>query len=107
MHPGPRLPEFDVLVALHQHDPEAFEAFRRHVLKEAVDFAPADQRPALEALLLRIEEERAKASTPMEAVLGATRMMQESVQRLNEGWDQAREAVAGLHAALVIERVRY
>lgn len=106
MNLGPRLPEFDVLVALHQHDPAAFEAFRRHLLREAVDFAPVEQRPALEGLLERIEEERAKARTPVEAMLGAARMMHESVRQLNEGWQRAREAIAGLQATLVIERAR-
>jgi hypothetical protein len=104
---GPRLPEFDVLVALHRHDPEAFEAFRRHILKEAVGYAPLEHRPALEDLLDRIEEERAKARTPMEAVLGATRMMHDSVRQLNDGWQRAREAVADLQAALIIERARH
>lgn len=104
---GPRLPEFDVLVALHQHDPAAFEAFRRHLLREAVDFAPPEQRPALESLLDRIEVERAKARTPMEALLGAARMMHDSVKQLNSGWDRAREAVAGLQTAIVIERARH
>ena len=49
------LPDFDVLVALYRHDPEAFEDFRRHVLREAVDCAPACHRPALERLLESIE----------------------------------------------------
>jgi Protein of unknown function (DUF3135) len=103
---GVRLPDFNVLVALHQHDPEAFEEFRRHVLKEAVDYAPAVHRPALEQLLCRIEEVRAKAETPLDAVMSATRMMQESVMRLQDGWEQARHAVAGLQTALIIEQVR-
>lgn len=100
------LPDFDVLVALHRHDPEAFEAFRRHVLREAIDFAPPVHRASLEQVLTQIETARAAAATPMEAAATAFRMMQDSVVRLQEGWEQALNAVAGLQAALVIERVR-
>jgi hypothetical protein len=106
MNAGIRLPDFDVLVALHRHEPEAFEAFRRHTLRQAVDVAPPAHRPALEQLLRRIEEERATAVTPLEAATKAMRMMADSVGRLHDAWDQAREAVAGLQATLIIERLR-
>lgn len=100
------LPDFDVLVALHRHDPEAFEAFRRHVLREAIDFAPPVHRASLEHLVQRIETARKEAASPMEAAASAFRMMQDSVEQLQDGWVQALHAVAGLQAALVIERVR-
>jgi hypothetical protein len=101
-----RLPDFDVLVALHQHEPEAFEAFRRHMLREAVNGAPPVHRPALERLLGRIEQERAAAISPFDAAARAMRMMIDSVDRLHDAWDQAREAVAGLQATIIIERIR-
>ncbi len=100
------LPDFEVLVALHRQDPEALEAFRRHVLREAVDDAPLAHRPALEQLLLHIETVRNTASTPIEAASTAFNMMQESVMRLHDGWEQARYAMAELQAALLIERMR-
>lgn len=100
------LPDFDVLVALHRHDPAALEDFRRHVLREAVNEAPPIHRPALEQLLDQIEAARATASSPMDAALIAFRMMQDSVERLQGGWEQALEAVAGLQTALIIERLR-
>ncbi len=106
MNDGVRLPDFNVLVALHQHDPEAFEAFRRHLLREAVDYAPVIHRPALEKLLTRIETARESAATPMEAVLIASRMMQDSMNELMTTWEHAQQAVAGLQASLLIERVR-
>lgn len=107
MSQGIRLPDFDVLVALYQHDPEAFEEFRRHLLREAVDGAPEGHRPSLEKLLTRIEEERAEAKTPMDALRSASHMMQESVAQLRDGWEQARAAAAGLQAALLIEKARH
>lgn len=100
------LPDFDVLVALHRHDPEAFEDFRRHVLREAIDFAPPVHRASLEQLVTRIETARAEAASPMEAATTAFRMMQDSIAQLHRGWEQALHAVAGLQAALVIEQVR-
>jgi len=106
MSVGLRLPDFDVLVAMHQHQPDAFEAFRRHMLRQAVDFAPATHRPALEQLLHRIEEERATALSPFDAATKAMRMMADSVGRLHGAWEQALEAVAGLQATLIIERIR-
>jgi hypothetical protein len=106
MSMGIRLPDFDVLVALYQHEPEAFEAFRRYVLREAVDYAPPEQRPALEQLLHRIDETRDAAATPLEAAAAASRMMQESVNRLGDAWEQARQAAAELQTAILLERLR-
>jgi hypothetical protein len=100
------LPDFDVLVALYRHDPDAFEAFRRHVLREAIDFAPPVHRASLEQLVAQIEIARVEAANPIEAAATAFRMMQDSVLQLQDGWMQALHAVAGLQAALVIEHVR-
>ncbi len=101
-----RLPEFDTLVSMHRDDPEAFEAFRRHVLNDAVESAPAAHRPGLRQLLARIEIAREAAATPMDALLVATRMMQDSVNQLENAWQQARYAVSGLQTALLIHKVR-
>jgi hypothetical protein len=100
------LPDFDVLVALHRHDPDAFESFRRHVLRQAIDFAPPVHRASLEQLVVQIENARTEATSPIEAAATAFRMMQDSVMQLQDGWTQALHAVAGLQADLVIERVR-
>lgn len=100
------IPDFDVLVALHRHDPEAFETFRTHLLRQAVESAPAIHRPSLERLLTRIEAARKDAQTPKDAALVAFHMMQDSVKELHDGWEQARYAAAGLQTALLLERVR-
>jgi hypothetical protein len=100
------LPDFDVLVALYRHDPEALEDFRRHMLREAVDDAPLRHRASLERLLDQIEIARESAANPMDAALTAFRMMQDSVTRLQDNWGQALEAASGLHAALIIEQLR-
>jgi hypothetical protein len=100
------LPDFNVLLALHQHDPEALEAFRRHILREAVDDTPAAHRPALEQLLARIEAARTAALSPEDALLTAFSMMHESMSRLHAAWEDAAHTVAELQTSLLIERLR-
>ncbi|MEO6353578.1 MAG: DUF3135 domain-containing protein [Oxalobacteraceae bacterium] len=106
MHLDIRLPDFDMLVSLHRDDPEAFESYRRHLLREVVDSAPPAQRPALELLLNQIEIARADAATPMDAAIIAFGMMQDSVNQLHNFWQQTQQAVAGLQTSLLINRVR-
>lgn len=101
-----RLPDFDTLVALHRDSPEAFERLRRQLLTEAVEAAPIQHRPALEKVLVRIEEARRSAATPMDAALIASRMMHESVGSLAVAWKQAQSRLASLQADLLIERCR-
>lgn len=101
-----QLPDFDMLASLYQEDPEAFEAFRRHILREVVDAAPPSQRPTLELLLSHLEVVRAEAATPMDAALIAFRMMQDSVGQLQTLWDQTQQAVAVLQTSIVIAQAR-
>ncbi|WP_192805108.1 DUF3135 domain-containing protein [Noviherbaspirillum aerium] len=100
------MPNFDTLVALHQQDPEALEAFRRHLLREAVDSAPAAQRPALEKLLDRIEVARNSAANPIDAASIAFHMMRDSVNELHASWEHAMQELAQLQTSLLIERLR-
>lgn len=103
---GSRLPEIDVLIALHKSDPAAFEALRRDLLREAIGRAPQEQRPVLESILQRIETARDATSSPIESMLLAFRLMQESMVQLQDRWGQVQHAVAGLQTALIIERLR-
>ncbi|HEY8609209.1 MAG TPA: DUF3135 domain-containing protein [Noviherbaspirillum sp.] len=100
------LPDFDALLAIHREDPEAFEHFRRHLLREAVDAAPPAHRQSLEELLVRIEAARASARDPVEAAAIAFRLMRASVERLQDSWDHALLAVSGLQARVAIEQAR-
>lgn len=103
---GSRLPDIDVLMALHQEDPAAFEALRQQLLREAVERASREQRPALESILLQIEAARATTSSPIESMLLAFKMMQESLAQLQERWGEVQYALAGLQTSLLIERLR-
>ncbi len=99
-------PDFDTLVALHQHDAQAFESFRKHLLREAINSAPPARRPSLEQLLQRIEATREAAKTPMEAAASAFNLMMDSLQELQGSWHGASYAITELQTALLIERVR-
>lgn len=101
-----QLPDFDTLVAMHRHDPEAYENYRRRILREAVDSAPNVHRADLEDLLVRIEQARDSAATPEEAARIAFDMMNDSVKRLNRSWKRAHYAVAGVQAELALLKAR-
>ena len=103
---GIRLPDFDALMALYKADPEAFEAFRKRLLMDAVGRAPQEQRPALEQILKQIEAAREAASSPIESMLLAFKMLQDSLTQLRAGWENAQYALAGLQTSLIIERLR-
>lgn len=106
MNDTARLPDFDSLVALYRDNPEAFEQLRLQLLTDAVESAPIQHRPALKKVLVRIEEARKTAATPMEAALVASRMMHESLGSLAVAWKQAQSRLASLQADLLIERCR-
>lgn len=101
-----RTPDFDLLVSLHEEDPEAFESFRRRLLQEAIESAPANLQACLQQLLPRMEAARNTAPTPVAAMLAAFGLMQDSVKELRTGWEQAHQEIAGLQAALIIASFR-
>jgi hypothetical protein len=101
-----KLPDFDTLSRLYQQDPAAFETFRRHLLRQAVEEAPRQHRPALEELLLCIEANRQRAATPADAALGAFQMMRQSVSQLNSAWQLGLQSLAQLQADTLMQRLR-
>lgn len=100
------IPDFDTLMAMCQKDPNAYEAYRHRLLREAVDNAPAEHRPELEKLLVRIENARGGAANPQEAARVAFDMMGESVQNLDRAWKRAHYAIAGVQTDLAILKAR-
>jgi hypothetical protein len=100
------LPEFDVLVRLHEQDPEAFERYRRKMLRQAVDTAPARHRAALEELLEVIEIRRARAGSPIEAAATAFQMMRQSVSQLQDAWRIGLKAASQAQTEALLLRLR-
>jgi hypothetical protein len=101
-----RLPDFDTLSRLYQEDPDGFEAFRCHLLRQAVDEAPRRHRPALEELLLCIEAGRQRAATPAEAALNAFQMMRHSVNQLHAAWQQGLQSMSQLQTDALMLKLR-
>lgn len=101
-----KLPDFDTLSRLYKEDPVAFDAFRRHLLRQAVDEAPRRHRPALEELLLCIEANRQRAATPADAALGAFQMMRHSVSQLNAAWQMGLQNMAQLQSDVLMQKLR-
>jgi hypothetical protein len=106
MNTDAKLPDFDTLSRLYEEDPAAFDIFRRHLLRQAVDEAPRRHRPALEELLLCIEANRQRAATPAEAALGAFQMMRQSVGQLNAAWQLGLQSIAQLQADALLKKMR-
>ena len=106
MNTDAKLPDFDTLSRLYKEDPAAFDTFRRHLLRQAVDEAPRRHRPALEELLLCIEANRQRAATPAEAALGAFQMMRQSVGQLNAAWQLGLQSIAQLQADALLKKMR-
>lgn len=106
MNTDAKLPDFDTLTRLYREDPAAFESFRRHLLRQAVDEAPGRQRPALEELLLCIEANRQKAATPADAALGAFEMMRQSVNQLNAAWKAGLQSIAQMQTDALLKKLR-
>jgi hypothetical protein len=101
-----KLPDFDTLSRLYKEDPAAFESFRRHLLRQAVDEAPRRHRPALEELLLCIEANRQRAATPTDAAVGAFQMMRQSVSQLNAAWQLGLQSLAQLQSDALLKKLR-
>ncbi|QAU34058.1 DUF3135 domain-containing protein [Janthinobacterium sp. 17J80-10] len=99
------IPDFDMLLKLHQDDPEAFEALRTRLLQNAVDAAPPERRNSLERLLGRIEAARSRA-TPQQAAIQAFEMMADSLQELRLSWQQACFAISELQTQVLLQRLR-
>ena len=103
---GSRLPEIEVLIALHKKDCAAFEALRKELLREAVGRASQEQRPVFESILQQIETARDATSNPVESMLLAFKMMHESMAQLQNRLGEVQQAVAALQTALIMERLR-
>jgi hypothetical protein len=100
------IPDFTTLSTLYQENPAAFEALRRRILNDAVNAAPAKHRIGLQCTLHRIEASHKAAATPLEGVVAACRMMNESWGRLMDAWDLLQHEIAALQTIVVLERVK-
>lgn len=101
----PTVPDFDTLMHMFQQDPEDYEMFRKRLLDEAIAESPVQYQKNLQYILMRIEIARQTATTPLEALAYATRLMQESLEELNDALDCLQHELTGLQSLLVLERI--
>jgi len=81
---NPDLPDVDTLIAMAQEDPERLELLRRSMMAALVDSAPNEQiKKRLRGLQFRIDMERERSKTPMDACLTLSDMMHESLAELH------------------------
>lgn len=77
-------PDHESLAQLARENPEAFEALRREMLDELIARAPKHIQRRLQGLQFRIDHVRARARTPLGAVLKISSLMWKSFLQLNE-----------------------
>jgi hypothetical protein len=106
MNTATLLPPFDELTSLHQKDPAALEALRVRLLREAIDAAPAHNRPALEHLVFLMDKAREGAATPLDAAAAASKLMLHSRDQLHGALEHLQYAGASLQAQQAIEKMR-
>ncbi len=70
---------FNEWAALARSDPRAFEALRRQQVRRLIERAPPRRRIRLEALQWRIDQERNRAPSPLEACRRLSGMMWDSL----------------------------
>lgn len=67
--------DFDIWAHLAKNDPQAFEAKRLSMIEELIDQAPPALRQRLRGLQWRIDMERERCKTPLQACIRISNMM--------------------------------
>lgn len=75
--------DFDQWLKLANTDMSAFEALRRATINQVIEQAPKEQQDRLRRLQWRIDQERRRCKSPMEACIRISRMMWD--QMMGEG----------------------
>lgn len=106
MPPHPKLPDFDTLMKMFQQDPDAFETFRKQLLADAVAECPLQHKERVQKTLMRIEKARQAATTPLDALVFASRLMRDSLKELNDALHRLQYELADLQSLLVLDRIK-
>lgn len=84
--------EFDDLLKLANDNPEQLENWRKKQVETLISEAPEEYQRRLRGLQFQIDCERQKHSSPMGTCVAISRMMYESMDKLNQ-------ALLGEHAS--------
>ena len=72
------LVDFDTWSELAQSDPEAFEARRAEIIEQMIQCMPAHRQHRMRCLQWKIDQVRARASSPLSACISLSEMMWDS-----------------------------
>ncbi|MCZ6641901.1 MAG: DUF3135 domain-containing protein [Gammaproteobacteria bacterium] len=100
----PDLPDVDTLIEMAQEDPERLELLRRSMMAALIDSAPNEQiKKRLRGLRFKIDMERERAKTPMDACITLSEMMHESLAELHRALVDPQERETNPEKADVVE----
>lgn len=75
---------FDEWCALHEADPDRFDACRLKMLNDLIDSAPEESKPRLRGLMFRMEGEARRSGSQLGYNLRLSSMMMEMLDELRE-----------------------
>jgi len=73
---------FDEWCALHQSDPQRFDACRLKMLNDLIDAAPEDSKPRLRGLMFKMEGEARRSKSQLGYSLRLSSMMMEMLDEM-------------------------
>lgn len=85
-------PSFDELKTLAEQSPEALEDFRSRQIEALIAQAPAQTQRRLRGLQFQINCQLQKHKTPMASCIAISKMMHESLLRLNSALNGGADA---------------
>ncbi len=75
---------FDEWCALHESDPQRFDAYRLKMLNDLIDAAPEDSKPRLRGLMFKMEGEARRSRSQLGYNLRLSSMMMEMLDEMRE-----------------------
>jgi len=82
-YPHIELPDFDLLALLAKDDPDAFEVLREKICQQVIDRAPEHAKKRLQGLQFKVDMERQRSRTNVQACVRISDMMRSALLELN------------------------
>ncbi|MCI0507849.1 MAG: DUF3135 domain-containing protein [Gammaproteobacteria bacterium] len=94
---------FDEWLELSRRDPETFESRRLESIEEFINSVPEDKQHRLRCLQWKIDRVREKMPTPLAACVAISDMMWNSLDRLNQLYNDCESAASKKRGKQVLE----
>ncbi len=88
---NPKMPDFDTLVKIAQHDPDQLETIRHRLAASTISSAPKPLQQRLRGLQFQIDSTRHTSKTPLAACIRISAMMHESFSELRSALNNPSE----------------